>query len=99
VGTDGGGVEDEPLEVRVSQSIEDRLPDLAPRPAIEASPGFIPVAEAFGEVAPWGPRLADPENGIREQAIVLRGSAGRAWPTGEQMLDALPLPIGDSMAA
>jgi hypothetical protein len=70
---DHGAVEHEPLQVGVLQDLEHPLPDPLLAPAIEPLPDGVPVAEAFGEVAPGGAGLGDPEHGVdaRERDIVI----------------------------
>jgi hypothetical protein len=70
-----GAVEEDPLQVRVLQFVEDAPPDPFSGPTIEPSPATVPVAEAFGEIAPRGPGLGDPEDGVDEEAVVLSGHA------------------------
>src|SRR5262245_64915338 len=93
VGADDGRVEDEPLQVGVLEGLEDPLPGALPRPAVEAPPHGVPLAEAFGQITPGRARLGDPQDGVEDQAIVLGGPAGLAGASGQQVLD--PFPIGD----
>ncbi len=91
VGSDHGTVEDQPLQVGVLQRLEDPEPDPLGGPAIEPLPDRVPLAEAFGDVAPGGAGLADPEDGVDEETIVLGGDAGVAGPAGEEVFDPFPV--------
>jgi hypothetical protein len=93
VGSDHGTVEDQPLQVGVLQGLEDPEPDPLGGPAIEPLPHRVPLAESFGDVAPGGSGLADPEDGVDEEAVVLGGDAGVADLAGEEVLDPFPVVI------
>ena len=68
------------------------------RPAVEAPPGRVPLAEAFGQVAPRCPRLGDPQDGIDEESIVLGRGAALTGPAGQEVLDPIPVLVSESMA-
>jgi len=68
----GGGVEDQDVEVRVTQGREERVPATGPGPAVEASPDTIPVTEALGQVAPRHAGAGDVQDRVDEAAVVLR---------------------------
>jgi hypothetical protein len=91
VGADDGGVEDQPLQVVVLEVPEELLPAALARPAAEALPDGVVLAEALRQVAPRRAGLGDPEHGVDEQAVVLRGRAGVALLARQQVLDALPV--------
>jgi hypothetical protein len=91
VGADDGGVQDEPLEVFVLEVPEELAPDALARPAVEPPPDGVPVAEAFGQVAPGRAGLGDPQDGVDEQAVVPGGDAGVALLARKQILDAIPI--------
>src|SRR5262249_47279457 len=97
VGADDGGVEDEPLEILVLKLPEELAPDALERPSAEAFPDGVPVAEAFGQVAPGGAGLGDPQDGIDEQAVVPGGDPRLSCSTGQQVSDALPLLVADGV--
>jgi hypothetical protein len=99
VGADHGGVEHQPLQVGNLQGLEDLLPDALARPAVEAAPHGVPLAEALGQVAPRGAGLADPQHGVDEEPVVLGGGAGVGGLAGEQVLDPLPVSVADLVAA
>lgn len=56
------------------------------------------LAEVWGQVVPRGTGSCDPEDSIDEEAVVLSGSPGVGDFTGEQVLDARPLLVGDVVA-
>jgi len=91
VGSDHGAVEDQPLQVGVLQRLEDPEPDTLGAPAIVPPPHRVPVAEPLGDVAPGGAGLADPEDGVDEESVVLGGDAGVAGATGEEVFDPFPV--------
>ena len=91
MGSDHGTVQDQPLQVGVFQLLEDPVPDPFPGPAIEPPPDRIPVAETRGQVAPRGAGLADPEDGVDEESVVLGGDAGVSHLAGKQAFDPLPV--------
>ena len=98
MGSDHGAVEDEPLQVRVFQLLEDPEPDSFGGPAIEPPPDRIPVPEAFGKITPGSPGLGDPEDGVDEKTVV-RGSHTRVGNlAGQKALDAFPVFICYLMA-
>ena len=98
MGPDHGAIEDQPLQVGVLQHLEDPVPDPLGGPAIEPLPHRVPFAEAFGDVAPGGPGLADPEDGVDEQTVIFGGDAGVARPPGQEVLDPFPVFIRYLMA-
>src|SRR3954451_16621815 len=98
MGPDDGGVQDEPLHVRVLEDLEHPSPDALLGPAVEPPPGAVPVAEVLGQVAPRGTRLGDPKDGIDEQAIVLGDLPMLTGLAGKEVLDSLPVGIFDRVA-
>src|SRR3954465_14942320 len=95
---DDGAVEDYPLQVGVLERLEDTLPDPLLAPAVAPLLDRVPLAEPLGQVAPRGPGLADPEDGVDEQAVLLGRHAGVSDPAGEGVLDATPVVIRDLVA-
>jgi hypothetical protein len=91
VGPDHGAVEDQPLQIGVFHLLEDPGPDALGGPAIEPSPHRVPLAESLGDVSPGGSGLADPEDGVDEESVVLGGNAGVAGPAGEEVFDSFPV--------
>jgi hypothetical protein len=81
------------------QGLEDALPDPLLGPAAEALPGVVPVAEPLRQVAPGGAGLGDPQDGIEEQAVILGGDTGVSGFARKKVLDALPVLVGDRVAA
>src|SRR3954447_2265760 len=99
VRSDHGAVDDHPLQVGVLQFLEDPLPHPLLGPPVEPLPDRTPRPEPLGQVAPRGPGLGDPEDGVDEEAVVLGGDAGVAGLAGEHVLDAYPVLVLDLMAA
>lgn len=52
------------------QSIHDLLPLPGQRPTSELAVNAGPFAELFGQVTPWGSGSRDPENPIKNKAMV-----------------------------
>src|SRR5262249_5703811 len=98
MGPNAGRVEDQPLQVGILQCLEELLAAPLARPAVEAPPHRVPVAKAFGQVAPGCPGLGDPPHGVDEQSVVLGSYPALPGPTGQQILDALPILVADYMA-
>ena len=96
---DHGAVDDHPLQVGVLQGLEDPLPHPFLGPPVEPLPDRAPEPEPLGQVAPRGPGLADPEDGVDEEAVVLGGHAGVAGLAGERVFDASPVLVLDLVAA
>ena len=88
----------QPFQVRVLQDLEDLPPYALTRPAVEASPDRVPVAEALGQVAPGSTSLGDPQHGVDEQAVVLGGDATKALASGQEVFDAVPIFVADGVA-
>jgi hypothetical protein len=95
VGADGGGVEDQYVQVGVAQLGEDRVPAAFGRPAVEPPPLAVAVAQPLGQVGPGGAGAGDPEDRAEETAVVPRDAAVLARPPGEQVLDAPEVGFGD----
>jgi hypothetical protein len=57
------------------------------------------MAEAFGEVAPGGSGLGDPEHGVDEEAVILGVDPGLAGLTRQEVSDPLPVFILDLMTS
>jgi hypothetical protein len=95
VGADGGGVEDQNVQVRVTQRREDRVPTPLACPAVEPPPPGVGVAESLGQVGPRGPRPGDPQDGVEEPSVVLGHPAVLAPLAGQQVFDAVPVGVGD----
>ena len=98
MGSDHRAVEDQPLQVGVLYLLEHPEPGALTRPAIESPPHRVPVAEAFGEVAPWGASLGDPEDGVDEESVVFGGHAGVTGLAGQQVFDPFPVFVCYRMA-
>src|SRR4029078_8481464 len=77
---------------------EELTPDALARPAVEPAPEGVPLAETFGQVAPGGAGLGDPQDDVNEQAVVLGGDTRLSCPSGQQVLDALPVLVADRVA-
>jgi len=98
VGADDGGVEDQPLQVRVLQGLKHDLPGALLGPAVEALPDRVPAAEALRQVAPGGAGLGDPQDRVEEQAVVFGLPAALSRATGQKILNAVPIGVRDGMA-
>ena len=77
------------------QSGEDRVQRPVVVPGVEEVPGGGPGAELLGQVAPGGAGPEDPEDAVEDLASIAPGAA-RASGRGEEVLDELPLLIGES---
>jgi len=95
---DDGRVQDQPFQVGVLQSREDALPDSLLGPTVEPFPDVVPVPEAFGQVAPGGTGLGDPEYGIDKQPVILGDAPMLAGTSGQQVLDPIPVGVRNGMA-
>jgi hypothetical protein len=56
------------------------------------------VTKALGQVAPRDAGAITMEHGIDKQAVILGWSAHVSGPTGQKVLNALPLSIGQNIA-
>ena len=54
------------------QGIHDVFPQPGQRPAAELAVDARPFTELLGEVPPWSARAGDPENSIKNKAVVSR---------------------------
>lgn len=99
MGPDRGGVEHEPLQVRLLKRREDALPAPPCGPAAEPSGDRVPVAVALGQVAPGSAASGDPDDGVDEEPVVPGRGAGIGGFAGEQVLNPLPLLVGDLIAS
>jgi len=93
---DMGGVNHEPLEVRlVYHDFEQPLPDAFVSPPAKSTLGVIPTAKLGWQVAPRSTGTQNPDNGIDESAIIL-GDTTPISPFPRKMWgDNLPSAIGD----
>jgi hypothetical protein len=98
VGADHGGVQDQPLQVGIAQDGHHPRPDALGRPAVEAPPLAIPVAEPLGKITPRGARAGHPKDGIEESSVVFGDTAVLARLAGEQVLDTVPIGIRNLVA-
>lgn len=96
---DHGAVEHQPLQVGVLEGLEHPFPDPLLGPPIEPLPDRVPVAEAFGEVAPGGSGLGDPEHGVHEETVIFGRDAGVAGLSGQEVSNSLPVLILDLMTS
>src|SRR5271168_3977985 len=102
-GVDHGAVDAPQLAIDQShidgggpQPGEDRLQRPVVVPGVEEVPGGGPGAEFPGQVAPGGTGAEDPEDAVEDLASISPGAAGASgW--GEEVLDELPLLIGESV--
>jgi len=67
------GIDHQPFHVRlVDELLKQSLPDAAVAPPAESSMRVLPVPVACRKIAPRGARAQNPENSIKETAIVVR---------------------------
>lgn len=95
VGPYGRRIDHKPFEIRVLQRLENALPGAVSAPAIEALEGRVPVAVALGQIAPGSTAASDPEHSVDETAVVIGGASRVIGFTGEQVLNAEPVFVGD----
>jgi hypothetical protein len=93
VGADDGRVENQDVEFGVAQGSEDRVPATFLGPTVEAPPLTVAIAQALGEVGPRGAGTGDPQDRIKEAAVVLGNAAMLARLSGQQGLDTFPISI------
>ena len=75
------------------------LPDARLCPATETSVRVIPVAEAFGKIAPGRATAISQQHRLHKQAIVFGIGADMALSAGQQVLDTLPLVVVKCIAS
>ncbi len=80
-----------------SQLRKDALPQPRSGPAVKARRDAPPWPEPLGQIAPGRPRLAKPEQGIKDQAVVLRRPP-RARRLRQKGLDTSLLVVGQCVA-
>ena len=76
VGPDHRRVQHEPLQVRLLQGLEDRLPAAFLGPAVEALENRVGLAVSFGQVLPGRSSAGDPKHSVDEAPVVM-GVAAR----------------------
>ena len=79
--------------------LEYALPSAVFRPAVKALKNGVMIAEALGQVGSGSPGSSDPKHGVDEGAIVLGSASGVAFFSGQQVLDAFPIFVGDFVAS
>ena len=67
-------------------------------PSDEAFVDRVGLAEAFRQVCPRDPGTSNPDDGIKEKAVIGGISAGFAGLSGEQGGEAFKVAVGDSVA-
>lgn len=72
----GRGIQHNPVEVRLSKSLEDRLPAPLFRPAVEALVHRVVLAEALWEVWPRRSSARDPEHRVQKAAVIVGVASG-----------------------
>ena len=80
-----------------SQALENPFPHPGFRPATEPSVGVFPVTESFRQITPGNSRTVAIEHRFDESAIVLGSDTDMAGSPWQQVLDALPLVIAQSV--
>jgi hypothetical protein len=81
------------------KELKDPFPDPGLRPPAEAAVDVLPLAEAFGQIAPGNASPVAIDNGFYKQAIVRRGHANGTLPTGHMLFDPVPLVIAQGITA
>jgi hypothetical protein len=99
MGSHNGAVDHRVFVVGIGgEVLEDPAPDARFGPPAKALVNVLPVAEAFRQVAPGYPGPVAIQYRFHEQAIVRRGYPDAARPTRQQVFDAIPLVIAQSVA-
>ena len=78
--------------VIAGQQLENPLESAALGPSVEALIDDLPVAKAFGQIAPRDAGAKPEENGFDKQTIVRRRPAHMAFATRQNVFD--PIPTG-----
>jgi hypothetical protein len=99
MGPHNRGIEHDPVEVSLLESLEDRLPTPLLRPAVEALIHCVVLAEAFWEIGPGSSSVRDPEHGVQKAAVVIGVAARIARFSRKQWPDAIVLLVGQFMAS
>ena len=81
------------------QQSKDAGPDSTFGPAAVPSVGVVPVTRAFREVAPGDACAITVEHRVHEKTVVRGGYTNRPCPTGQSVLDPVPLVITESFVA
>ncbi len=77
---------------------QEALPQPAAAPAPEATIDRRPGAVALGEIAPGGAGVQDPENPVKDTAMIPRGPAAPAACRRQQGRQPSPLLVGELVA-
>jgi hypothetical protein len=69
VGADGGGVEDQQVQLGLAQRRQDRVPEALGGPAVEPPPGAVPGAEPRRQVGPGDAGAGDVQGRAEGQPV------------------------------
>jgi hypothetical protein len=92
VGADGGGVEDQDVQIRVPKGRQDGVPAPLLGPPVEPSPLAVGVPEPLGQVLPRDAGAGDIKDGVDESPVVAGDPTVLPRLAGQQALD--PVPVG-----
>ena len=85
---DVAGVDHEPLEIRlVDEFSQEVLPESLVAPAAETAVGVFPIPVVRWQIAPRSPRSQNPEDGVKEEAIVFGSSSPLAFLSREMWFE------------
>src|SRR6185295_9987394 len=98
MGADGGGIQNQHVQIRLTQRGQDRIPAALRGPAVEASPLAVAVAEPLGQVGPRNARTGDVQHCVDEPAIVFGDASMLSRLARQKVLDAVPVGIGNRVS-
>ena len=99
VGPNHRGVKHHPVEVRLPEGFEDRLPAALFRPSVKALINRVVLAETFQEIRPGSSGAGDPEHGVQKAAVIVGVATGVARFSGKQRLKTVVLLVGQFIAS
>ena len=75
------------------QQLENAFENSALRPSAEALVDDFPIAKTLRKITPWNAGTISVQNRFHEQPVIRRRAANMAFPTGQKILDPIPLVI------
>jgi hypothetical protein len=97
MGADRRRVEDQDVQVGITQSRQDWVPASLLGPPIEPTPLAVAFAQTLREILPRRPGAGDPQDRVDEPAVVRRDPAVLAALSGQQLLDPIPIDVRNRM--
>jgi hypothetical protein len=96
MGSHDGTVDHRVFVVRIdSQQGKDGAPYAAFRPTAPSAAGIVPIAKALGKVTPGDTGAVPVYHRVDEPAVIRRGHADRAHPSGQFVSDQIPLVVAE----